>query len=68
VGPVNYTAKCDSCDKALYLSKEHLIEWQGAPYHLACLLDSMAKTLHPAPLPELEETQPLSSPWGLFPP
>jgi hypothetical protein len=55
-------AKCGHCQKRLFHSKEHLIEWNSTGYHLECLLDKLTNS------ESLAQTQPLAAmPWGLPP-
>ena len=65
-------SKCAHCSKALYLQKEHLVQWDGKSWHLECLLDWLTsspgagqKSLSP-----LEEFEPpnAGAPWGLLRP
>jgi hypothetical protein len=65
VTPLEPFAACGRCTKALRLSREHLVQWRGKNYHLACLLDELTQS---APKDPLEATLPLNPlDWALLP-
>ena len=67
VTPLEPFAACGRCTKALRLSREHLVQWRGKNYHLACLLDQLT-ALVPQPDPPAAENLLDLTHWGMLPP
>ena len=61
--------KCPECNKGLWTSKEHLVHWSGAEWHLECLLDKLTRSpgIPLSPLEEFEAPN-AGAPWGLLRP
>jgi hypothetical protein len=61
VTPLEPFAKCGACNKALRLSREHLVLWRAKQYHLVCLLDLLTSAQTPPAPPDLTG-------WGMLTP